>query len=93
MEEGTWALDRQNIRDEIALLQKRLVVLMLFDHLFDTNPPFFDEENCEIVEPYNSFLQVHTPLVDGEEFITELEKIWMKSTEEDEEAIEDNRQP
>lgn len=80
MKEVTWVLLHQNIKNEVSLLQRRLTVLTLFDHLLDIDPPFFDDETCEIVEPYASFIQLHLPLLDGETFIRELEGVWMQCT-------------
>ena len=76
MDEESLVLDHQCIKNEIALLQSRLIVLLIFDHFLVSNPPFYDEKRSEIVEPYNSFLHSHLPLFDVEQFIKEIVSIW-----------------
>ena len=41
-------LPQKAIRREIQILQKRLSALTCFNFLYETNPPFFDEDDEEI---------------------------------------------
>lgn len=67
--------DHQSIKQEIALLNQRIVVLNLLDTLFTHDPPFFDDEKNVLVEPYKSFLRKNAAVLDDDRFFDRLDKL------------------